>query len=236
MPNLPASTDFTGSGITEAQFKTAITDMREYLAGLLGATGAIPAAQAALDVIFGAGVTAKSGAYTVATTDRGQLFNCTGTWTLSLPSAATAGAGFAFAVRNSGSGTITIDPSGAELINEAGTFSLTPGAALVVVCTGTAWVVVGHPGELNYVKHDHGHNNVGSLCYAAVLDVPGNTAYASGSTHAGSSLRPACHRENSSVTPISSSGLSGTWRCLGYVFNAVNTETRNYLTLWQRIA
>jgi phage-related tail fiber protein len=39
---LPAATDFTGPNVTEAQFKTAITDMREHIAGMEGiAAGAV---------------------------------------------------------------------------------------------------------------------------------------------------------------------------------------------------
>lgn len=232
---LPAAADFTGSSITEAQFKTAITDMREYLAGLLGTTGTIPAAQAALDVIFGAGVTAKSGAYTVATTDRGQLFDCTGTWTLTLPAAATAAAGFAFAVRNSGSGTITLDPNAAELINGGSSFALTAGASLIVVCTGTAWVVVGHPGELNYVKHDQGHNNIGSLCFAGNVVAASTTAANPGDTLAGSSLKAACVNAGGGIVYLHATTLSGTWRCLGWHRNSL-TGAVTSVTLWQRIA
>lgn len=39
MPNLPASTGFTEATVTEGQFKSAITDLREYLAGLFGVDG-----------------------------------------------------------------------------------------------------------------------------------------------------------------------------------------------------
>ena len=39
MPALPPSTDFTGSSVTEGQFKTALTALRTYLADLFGADG-----------------------------------------------------------------------------------------------------------------------------------------------------------------------------------------------------
>lgn len=39
MPALPAATDFTGATVTEGQFKTAITSLRDFLSGLLGADG-----------------------------------------------------------------------------------------------------------------------------------------------------------------------------------------------------
>ncbi len=231
---LPAAADFTGSTITEAQFKTAIAAMRDYLAGLLGTTGGIPAAQAALDVIFGAGVTAKSVAYTVAARDRGLLINCTGTWTLSLLAAASAGAGFAFAVRNSGSGAITIDPSAAELINGDTAFTLTAGASLVVVCTGTAWVVVGHPGELNYVKQDNGHDEIGSLCLASAAVGANSTLANPGDTIAGSKLA-AAGTPGSASASRHNTALTGTWRCLGFCNNTL-TGTVYVDTLWQRIA
>jgi microcystin-dependent protein len=39
---LPPATNFTGAAVTEAQFKTAITDMREHIAGMEGiAAGAV---------------------------------------------------------------------------------------------------------------------------------------------------------------------------------------------------
>ena len=143
MPTLPASTDFTGSGITEAQFKTAITNLRGFLADLLGAAGTQAAAQVALQALLGAGVDARSGAYTVVAGDRGKLINATGTWTLALTAAATLGAGFAFAIRNSGAGVITIDPNSSEQIDGATTMSVGAGTSALLVCTGSAWVTVG---------------------------------------------------------------------------------------------
>jgi hypothetical protein len=58
---------------------------------------------------------AKTGAYTVALTDYGQVIDMTsGTWTLALTAAATLGDGFWFCTRNSGTGDITIDPNASE--------------------------------------------------------------------------------------------------------------------------
>lgn len=233
MTALPAAASFTGSSITEAQFKGAITDMRAFLAGLLGADGTVATALDTLSTLFAAGVTAKSGAYTVATTDRGHLLNCTGTWTLTLPAAASAGAGFAFAVRNSGSGAITIDPNAAELINGTTTFTLTAGAALIIVCTGTAWVVVGHPGDMNYVKKDNGHGEIGSLCLASALVAASSTYANPGDTKAGSQLAAVGFYVANQVRH--GTALTGTWRCLGFCKSAA-TGSVYVSTLWQRIA
>lgn len=47
---LPLATDFTGSAITESQFKTAITSLHDFLQGLLGTTGVVADAKTALQV------------------------------------------------------------------------------------------------------------------------------------------------------------------------------------------
>lgn len=89
-------------------------------------------------------VAAKSAAYTVVAADRGKLIDYTsGSYTLGIDPAATLGAGFVFAYRNSGSGTITIDPNGSEQIDGATTLSVGPGESGFVVCTGTTWRTVG---------------------------------------------------------------------------------------------
>lgn len=140
MPSLPVSTDLTGSSITEAQAKTWFTQLRDFLSGLLGTAGTISTALAALQAPFGQGVEAKTGAYTVVAADRGKVLSCSGTWTLALTAAATLGNGFMLSVVNTGSGVITIDPSGAETIDWAATFNLGAGLSIILVCTGTGWV------------------------------------------------------------------------------------------------
>ena len=81
----------------------------------------------------------KTAGYTVLTTDRGKLFNCTSALTLALPVAATAGAGFMFWVKANGAAVI-LDPNAAELIDGAATVTIASGSSAFVVCTGTAWV------------------------------------------------------------------------------------------------
>ena len=81
----------------------------------------------------------KSAGYTVLTTDRGKLFNCTSALTLALPVAATAAAGFMFWVKANGAAVI-LDANAAELIDGAATVTIASGSSAFVVCTGTAWV------------------------------------------------------------------------------------------------
>ena len=138
MTALPSSVSFTDSGITEAQFKTAITNQREYLAGLLGVDGE---KSTALDTLgtLGSSTLSKSSAYTVVVADRGAVIECTGTFTLSLTAAATLGNGFIFTVHNLGSGSITIDPNSTELINGLSSIIIASGEILTIRCSGTAF-------------------------------------------------------------------------------------------------
>lgn len=142
MPTLPSASSFTASGVTEADFKTQLTNLISYLSGLLDTPGTAISALQKLGALANA-VLSKSAAYTVVAADRGKLIDCTtGTWTLSLTAAATLGS-FAFAVRNSGAGVITIDPNLSETIDGATTITLGAGESCIVVCDGTAFKTIG---------------------------------------------------------------------------------------------
>lgn len=85
----------------------------------------------------------KSAAYTTTSVDRGKLINCTAnTFTLTLLPSATAGAGFTQIIRNSGNGTITIDPNGSELIDGQTTLKVYPGQVLSILCMGAGWITI----------------------------------------------------------------------------------------------
>ena len=142
MPSLPSSTDFTGSAVTEAGFKTAITNQREFLAGLLGSSGNQIDALVAMGVL-GADSVSKTSGYTVVAADRGKVILCNGTFTLSLTAAATLADGFTFAVVNTGTGTITIDPNSTEQIDGVSTKTVGAGSSLIITCTGTAFYSLG---------------------------------------------------------------------------------------------
>lgn len=85
----------------------------------------------------------KSSAYTALTGDKGGLFLCTSTWTLSLTAAATLGNGWLAFLRNDGTGIITIDPNGAETIDGVATLTVYPGETLTIICDGSAFRSVG---------------------------------------------------------------------------------------------
>lgn len=82
-------------------------------------------------------------AITAATTingnDKCKLFDATsGTFTLSFISAANLPIDWKVYVRNSGAGTITLDPSGAETIDGVSTLSLFSGETRLIYSTGSA--------------------------------------------------------------------------------------------------
>lgn len=82
--------------------------------------------------------TAKTSAYTVVTTDRGSLIDCTsGTFTLSFQACATLGANWTTYIRNSGTGVVTLDPNGAETIDGVATYLLQAGNIALVQCDGS---------------------------------------------------------------------------------------------------
>jgi hypothetical protein len=110
---------------------------------LLGTPGTQASALTAMGALLNS-TTAKTTTYGVVAGDRGKLIDCTsGTFSLTLLAATTAGDGFAFAVRNSGTGTITIDPNSSELIDGATTITLAAGESCLCVCNGSAWKTVG---------------------------------------------------------------------------------------------
>jgi hypothetical protein len=117
------------------------------------------------------GVLAKTANYTVTLGDHGRLIDGTGTWTLSLPAAATLGDGFEFMVRNSGAGAITIDPNGSELIDGTATLDVAPGDAFKVVCDGSALKTVGRTGIATTAVIAAAHGLVVKYVTAATVDI-----------------------------------------------------------------
>jgi len=69
------------------------------------------------------------------------VVNCTNTITVNLPSSVTLGPGREYIIKNSGAGTITIDPDGAETIDGAATVALAQWEAVTIVSTGTNWII-----------------------------------------------------------------------------------------------
>lgn len=147
MPAIPSITDFTGSGITEGEFKAALTGLHAYLVGAIGSAGTQSASLAALGAILGAGSVSKSGTYSVVAADRGKIIECTGTWTLTLPDASAVGNGFAVVVANVGTGNITLDPYASQTLDGQAT-KIVP-TRQTVICTAVSgnWITVSGGGS-----------------------------------------------------------------------------------------
>lgn len=82
---------------------------------------------------------AVSSTATVALTD--YLLECTsGTFTVNLPTAVGIG-GQEFEIKNSGTGTITVDPSGAQTIDGSATKLLVQYDAMKIMSNGANWII-----------------------------------------------------------------------------------------------
>jgi hypothetical protein len=149
MPALPASTAFTDSAVTEGGFKTAISDQRGYLAGLLGADGTIATGQSTLKTLCGAANARSAGSYSLLATDRGKVIHVTGSGAsaFTVPTTATAdfGVGWACAIRNDcSSGDITLTRSSTDTIDGATSVVLSPGQSSILAITAAGkWVTIG---------------------------------------------------------------------------------------------
>lgn len=76
--------------------------------------------------------------------DRSALYVWTGgAGTISLPLASDAGNDWFVQVRNSGTGALTVDPAGVDLINGSSSLVLNPGDSAIIACSGTAWFTIG---------------------------------------------------------------------------------------------
>jgi hypothetical protein len=87
-----------------------------------------------------------------------------GAGTVTLPAAATVGNGWFVNARNGGTGDLTVDPNGSELINDAATLTLQPGDSATIVSDGTGWSTVGF-----------GQNAVFAFDYTSI-DLTGETS------------------------------------------------------------
>ena len=89
-------------------------------------------------------VTTFGSNYTAVATDRAETYVWTGgAGTLTLTSAPTLGNDWFMVVRNGGTGTLTISPTGGDLINGSATIALQPADSCFITCSGTAFFTVG---------------------------------------------------------------------------------------------
>ncbi len=86
------------------------------------------------------GYKAVSATYTALLTD--YLINCTAnTFTVNLPTAV-GYTGLSYVVKNSGAGTITVDPNSTETIDGSSTVALSQYDSITVVSDGSNWIII----------------------------------------------------------------------------------------------
>lgn len=158
----------------------------------------------------------KTGAYTVVAGDLGTIINCTsGTFTVSLTAAATLGAGFNCWIWNTGTGTITIDPNGAETIDGNATFVLRKGQGVEIICTGTAFRT-GAPKQYYLYSENYdntiggrptANNSLGAIAFHYDALATGNTSMAIGFSTNASGENASAIGYRASATGPNSTGL-----------------------------
>ena len=89
-----------------------------------------------------AAVSATTG-FTVYAAAIGKTFLCSGTFTVAFDAAATLGSSFYCTIINTGSGSVTLDPSGTEVINGLTAFVLASGQSCDVFCDGSKFFTLG---------------------------------------------------------------------------------------------
>lgn len=89
-------------------------------------------------------VTTFSNSYTVAASDRASTYVWTGgTGALTLISAITLGNNWFMLIRNAGTGTLSVTPSGGQLIDGSASLDLQPSDSCFVISSGSAFYTVG---------------------------------------------------------------------------------------------
>jgi hypothetical protein len=109
----------------------------------VNSTGSDTAVSALEAKLYLNGIVSAQSNYSIKTTDPGKLIDCTAnSFTVSMLPVATAGSGFEVTVYNSGSGSISVDGSGLELINGAGALALSSGSWATLTTNGSYWKAI----------------------------------------------------------------------------------------------
>lgn len=138
MTALPQISRFIDSNITEGDFKVALSELRDYLNGLLGEDGTPATAGKKLNLPMSC-VLEKTQDCTATSADKGKVLRFTGAsaMTLSLDAAMALGDGWNITVINDSSADLVIDPYVGELIDGQETLILGAGLRTGIVCDGT---------------------------------------------------------------------------------------------------
>lgn len=94
-------------------------------------------------VVGGAGVTSTTAPYTVLSTDQGKLVRISSAGTVTTPDATDVDDPFVFVIRNSSSGNVVLDGSGAQTVDGAASITLGPNEGATVFTDGANWFTSG---------------------------------------------------------------------------------------------
>lgn len=130
-----------GEAVTSTKLQTTEDNIRDHVHGR--------SSVAKTGVSFPS--TDKTAGFTAVAGENGEMFHCDGTFTIDLTAAATLAAGWCIGVTNDGSGVITIDPNGAELIDGGATLSISANQSKLVYCNGLAFFTIGGGGALSWI-------------------------------------------------------------------------------------
>ena len=154
---LPEIIEFTGTGVTEGDFKLTIGKLRMYLDALLGSDGLSNTASVKLGAARNAVLT-KTENYTATTADKGKVIRFTGDieLILSFSDAMSLGNGWGISVINDSTAALTIDPYSGELIDGVAMFSVKPAGRVEIVCDGSMFYTASKAIEEEEVVIPHG--------------------------------------------------------------------------------
>lgn len=250
MTALPQISRFIDSNITEGDFKVALSELRDYLNGLLGEDGTPATAGKKLNLPM-SGVLEKTQDCTATSADKGKVFRFTGTsaMTLSLDAAMALGDGWNITVINDSSADLVIDPYAGETIDGQETYTLKAKGRAGVVCDGTRCYTTvpavpdtvanaGYATSAGYadsagsvagisnpMSRDAGAGGIGSI----VLGSGGGEVAVNGLT--GRVQVYGGYLLDKGLTVNQYQTYGGTWRCIG-----TRTLSSGYWSMWQRIA
>jgi len=89
--------------------------------------------------------------FTAGNSNRSQLYVWTGgVGTLTLPLPADVGNDWFMSIRNQGTGTLTVDPSGGNLIDGGATKEISPTNSCFIVCDGSQYFTIGYGQNVNF--------------------------------------------------------------------------------------
>ena len=117
-------------------------------------------------------VASKSANYTATASDG--LLLCTGTFTVTLPAAATVGAAFTLVVKNASTGVITVDGNASETIDGAPTITVPANDAVILVSDASNWAAI-RAATTTLSKTTSTTTITGTTADALSYSVPANT-------------------------------------------------------------